>query len=77
MHCGRLWLCFELTSHSQGGTALIRAGHIGSYTGVVASVRFLQHVHSEGAGVVCECGLVFPATADLIPIVEPQDRDWG
>lgn len=73
----RTLLRFELTSYCQSGATFIRAGHIGRYTRVVASVGFFQHVHSEGTSVVCQCGLVFPATADLIPIVEPQDGDWG
>lgn len=70
-------LGFELTSHCQRGATFIRASHIGRYARVVSSVGFFQHVHSEGTCVVCQCGLVFPATADLVPIVEPQDRDRG
>lgn len=70
-------LRFELTSYSQRGATLVRARRIGSYARVVAGVSFLQHVHRQGTGVVRQCGLVLAATADLIPVMEPQDRDWG
>lgn len=72
---GCMLLRFELTSHNQRGTTLIRARHIVSYACVVASISLLQHVHRQGTGVVCQRGLVLPATADLIPVMEPEDGD--
>jgi hypothetical protein len=75
--CGCMLPHGALTSYSQRGTTLVGACHIGSYTCIVAGVSFLQHVHRQGTRVVCQCGLVLPATADLIPVMEPQDRDWG